>query len=415
MRIPTNNMFLQELALLNMKYDNVQRYENQNVTQLKLEHSSDDPVLASRIKSTVDYMNTLASYQQNLQTAQPRTQVYEDSMADIINTLNGVQSYFKQAQNGTMSDADRATIAGQLQGMLSHLVSMTNMQDANGDYIFSGTATDTPPFVLSGGNYVYQGNLTNSSINIAPGTATTFTDSGFAVFGDIFKGNGSTVIDANPANTGTGIVYSGGAVNQSTYVPDTYTISFATNSAGKLTYQVSGATSGQIIPAPPLTPPDDSPAYNGETSVTFNGVNIQLTGAPAAGDSFTVAPASKQNMLDWMNDLISTLQTKTTQDPVKNAQLQQKLSQLGGTFDQIFTHVNTFSSTIGARMQVIQNQAELSKRLIQNQTETYRNLAVVDPYQAASDYKAELYSLQVAQETYGQLQSVMMDLLRMKP
>lgn len=414
MRIPSNNMFEQQLVLMNQKYDNVTRYELQNITGLKLGHSSEDPVLASRIKSTVDYINNLQGYQQNLEVAKNRTKVYEDSIADIINTLNGVQSYFKQAQNGTMSDSDRETIAGQLRGVLSHLLSATNMQDANGDYIYSGTATNTTPFVLSGGKYVYQGNLQSSSIDIAPNTASVFTDSGFAVFGDVFKGNGSVTIDANSANTGTGIVYSGGAVNNANYVADDYTISFI-NDGGQLKYQIVGANTGQVVPAPPGTVPADAPIFNGDTSLTFNGINIQIKGTPADGDSFTVNPAPKQNMLDWMNDLINTLSTHTDSDPVKVAKFQQTMSQLGGTFEQLFAHINTYSSTIGSRMQIVNNQEELNKKLLQNQQETYKNLAVVDPYQAASDYKAELYSLQIAQETYGQLQSVMMDLLRMKP
>ncbi len=414
MRIPSNNMFQQELALLNMKYENVNRFESQNITQLKLQHSSDDPVLASRIKSTVDYMNNLAGYQQNLEIAQNRAQTYEDAIADVTNTLTGVQTYFKQAQNGTMSDVDRSTIASQLKGMLSHLTSVTNMQDANGDYIFSGTATTTPPFVLSGGNYIYQGNMTTSSINIAPNTPSIYTDSGFAVFGDIYMGNGTCVIEANSANTGTGIIYSGGAVNQADYVADTYTISFVDN-GGQLTYQVVGATSGQVIPVPPATPPTDSPVYDGETKINFNGINLQISGGPKNGDTFTVSPAPKQNMLDWMNDLINVLEVKNGTDPTKIAQQQQKLSQLGGTFEQLFSNITAYGSTVGSRMQIIQTQADLNKRLLQNQSETYKNLAVVDPYKAASDYKAELFSLQIAQETYGQLQSVMMDLLRMKP
>ncbi len=85
--------------------------------------------------------------------------------------------------------------------------------------------------------------------------------------------------------------------DKSAYVADNYTLTFVTNGAGKLAYQIVGASSGQVIPAPPATIPTDAPEYVIGEDISFNGLSINIKGTPQVGDTFQIAPSQKAKYL----------------------------------------------------------------------------------------------------------------------
>jgi flagellar hook-associated protein 3 FlgL len=83
----------------------------------------------------------------------------EESTLDSINdALTSAQSLIVQANNGTLSDADRESIATSLQGVYDTLVTLANATDSNGNYLFSGYQSQSPTFATNAaGELVYQG------------------------------------------------------------------------------------------------------------------------------------------------------------------------------------------------------------------------------------------------------------------
>src|SRR5262249_14254841 len=148
----------------------------------------------------------------------------------------------------------------------------------------------------------------------------------------------------------------GSVTDTSAYVRDTYTISFVTNSAGETAYQVVGATSGQVIPAPPATIPADAPAYVPDSNISFNGISMNFKGNPNVGDTFTVAPSQNQNVFDGLNDLVNILKTPIGNDPVARAKFHQSLSQSSAQMKNTYNQFINYRSDVGVRMQVIENQ-----------------------------------------------------------
>jgi hypothetical protein len=78
------------------------------------------------------------------------------------------------------------------------------------------------------------------------------------------------------SNSGTGAIDAGAIVNGEKWIPDVYTITFASPVAW--TVKNSGGT--QVA----------SGAYADPTAIAFLGVEVTISGAPASGDTFTLNP-----------------------------------------------------------------------------------------------------------------------------
>jgi flagellar hook-associated protein 1 FlgK len=85
---------------------------------------------------------------------------------------------------------------------------------------------------------------------------------------------GPLVTSANGANTGTGSISSATVPNTAAWTRSNYTISFSSPSA----YTVTNASGTQVATG----------VYAAGTPIAFDGIDVTLTGTPAANDSFSV-------------------------------------------------------------------------------------------------------------------------------
>ncbi|MGC2248334.1 MAG: flagellar hook-associated protein 3, partial [Terriglobales bacterium] len=86
--------------------------------------------------------------------------------------------------NGTLSDADRAAIVVQLQGILSQVVSLANTS-YQGNYLFSGTITGTAPYTLGGpdpSGVTYNGNDGVNQVTVGSGYQLAINQPGSQLF-----------------------------------------------------------------------------------------------------------------------------------------------------------------------------------------------------------------------------------------
>ena len=106
-------------------------------------------------------------------------------MTSVTDALQSVRELTVQGLNGSNSAANRQQIATQINQLNQQLMTLSNTQDANGQYLFSGSATSTPPFVSTPA-YAYQGNTTQMNVNIGPESRqVSENDPGQAVFGTV--------------------------------------------------------------------------------------------------------------------------------------------------------------------------------------------------------------------------------------
>ena len=381
---------LQDQALL-------AKTQNQLATGKSVNTPADNPVAAVQILGLNNASSQYQQYLANGQSAGTRLTLQEQALADSATTLQSVRDLVVQANSGTNNPSDLKAIATQVASLEQQLQSIGNRQDAQGDYLFSGYSTAVQPFARgSSGAMNYLGDSGARSIQLDSGTSVQMGDPGSAIFMGITTGNGTFSTAAASSNAGTGVVDTGSVTDRAAWVPGQYTITF------------SDATHWQVTDSAgnPVTDASGNPVtgtYNGSSgSIGFNGVQVGISGAPAAGDTFTVASSGRESVFDTLDKLVANL-NHAASGSASSAQLS---SALGGTLqqlDQAASQVSTVTSNVGARLTLISSTATALNRQSTAVAKQISDLSNVDYVSATALYSQQYLALQAAQSSYAQI------------
>jgi flagellar hook-associated protein 3 FlgL len=405
-RTPTFGEFRRQSELISQEMDAMGHTQAQVSLQQKIINNSDDPILANQIAATQDFMNQINTYSHNGVLAQSRCSLFNTVMSSAMNAAGDLKLQIQSAQSGVVTDW--APIVNKIQGDLTAMLSAVNTQDSTGQYIFGGMNATVPPYSQMNASYQYQGSMNATSIDIGMNATAIFNESGFDVFGNIPTGNGVYTVNATSTNTGNAYT-DAGTVNMASYVADTYTVSFVTNSDGNLAVHVVGAASGEVIPASGQPAPVYTPGATG-MNLTFNGVTINVRGQPAAGDSLTVQPSTNQSAFNTIQGLVTAL----SNPPKNSGQLNQLLSQAGAAFSQIFNHLASYQNQVGVRSSYVDGQTKENTELLNNKQIAMTKLNYLDMTQAMTVYSQQSLMLQATQDSFLKMQQILEDFILQK-
>ncbi len=357
----------------------------------RVQSPKDDPIAAVHLLELQRALNEAEQYGANSNVATNRLTLEEQALADVNNVLHRVRELAVQANSSTVDDAGRRLISEELRGRLQELVGLANQRDANGEFLFSGFATQTQPFALSGSAVSYFGDQGNRMLQVSSTQRVADSHSGYEVFMAIPEGNGTFVTGIGGTNTGSGAVASGSVANASQWIPDDYTITFTSADAWQVT-----DSNGAVVTTGTYT-------NNGETqALSFGGVQVNFSGAPATGDTFTVSRSRTEDIFSTLNALIGTLETQVSAGPTRAAfttNMANALAQLQQTSD----HVLAIRSQVGVRLSSLES-AEASRE--DQKVELQRmqgELRDLDYAEAISRMNREMVGLQAAQMSYSRI------------
>lgn len=134
---------------------------------------SDNPYGASRVIDLQSQLDGLGEYATNAQDAINWENTASSVMSSINTSVQKVRELILQAANGTSNQNDLETIASQVEQLTESIKQDADAQYA-GQYIFSGTATNTAPYE-QGVRDEYQGNGEAISRAIGPGATVTIS------------------------------------------------------------------------------------------------------------------------------------------------------------------------------------------------------------------------------------------------
>ena len=146
-------------------------------TGYKVNEPSDDPVATGAILRTNSYIAELNENASVINTAQNFSQAASTAMSDSSSILSDVQTAAVQAANGTESASDLQALGSEVNQDLNALTQDANSQ-FEGQYLFSGTKTDTAPIAVtrdSEGNIqdiTYQGSDTDLTFPVGQGRSS---------------------------------------------------------------------------------------------------------------------------------------------------------------------------------------------------------------------------------------------------
>jgi flagellar hook-associated protein 3 FlgL len=231
-----------------------------------------------------------------------------------------------------------------------------------------------------------------NSVPLDGGTSVQTGDPGSAVFMNTPTGNGTFTTAASTTNTGTGVVDAGSVTNPSAWVADSYTISFTSPTQ----YQVTDETTGAVV-----VPNGTYDAGNGG-NIDFNGIEVGISGTPAAGDSFTVSPSTKGSVFSTLDNLVSSLNGAGSSAAAR-AQLSSSLAGSLQQLDQALNQVSTVTTSVGSRISLIGSvKTSVTSQSTAIATQV-SNLDSLNYAAATSQYSQQYLALQAAEQSFAQL------------
>jgi flagellar hook-associated protein 3 FlgL len=363
--------------------------QQQLSTGLKVQNAADNPTGMTTVNQLNVEISASTQYVTNSNTAQTNLQLEEQAMSDATNVMQNVNTLAVEANNSALTAAQRGNIATELQQDLNQLVSIGNRTDSSGAYLFGGIASTSSPFSQSNNNVTYNGSTQVNQVEISQNQSISTGDSGYTAFMNVPTGNGTFVTSAAATNTGSASISTGEVTAPNQYANDNYTISFT----DPTDYTVTDTTTGTTV---------TSGTYTDGSAISFNGAQVTISGTPAAGDTFSVAPAGTTSAFSVISNLITALQSTT----LNNGQL---ATQIGASIQQVQNTITSFSNvsaSVGSRLNAITASQSTASTNQTNMKTNVSSITDVDYAAATTALSSEELALQAAQESYASLEKM---------
>ena len=391
MRVSTQATFLTGLTAMQRLQAALDQTQRQISSGRRVLVPSDDPIAAGRALELRESLSRLQQFDRNAGIAENRLSQEETTLNSVNNVLQRVRELALQANNSTQSDETRQLIAVEMRDRLDFLVQLANQRDGSGQYLFSGNLTETAPVSRSGAGYAYNGDQGQRFIRIGEGREIAGNDAGSEVFFRIRAGNGVFTTRVDAANAGTGVVGQTSVTDPTAWDNGDYTVNFI--DAGN--YEVVDSGGAAIVGS----------AWQSGDPIAFLGVEVVLTGQPAAGDSFNVTPAPYQDMFTTIDRLVTALEQPVTDDPSR-AGMTNAINAALGDLDQAIGNVLDVRTRIGSRLSAIENQVDNNGAMALATQETIAEIEDLDYAEAISRLSLQVSTLEAAQQSFVRTQQL---------
>lgn len=385
-RISTAGQHYRSLnALLNAQ-SQLARTQQQIASGKRVLTPADDPIGATRIQDLARQLSASDQYLANNDVARSRLSLEEQALADVSTAITRIRELLVQGSTDTVDYESRQMIRLEIEGRTQEILDIANRKDAQGEYLFSGLATLTQPFARVAGVVTYFGDQSQRMQQVGETQRVADGDSGAEVFGRIDEGNGTFVTGAAAANTGSGSVSVGSLVDRAAWTGQSYTVQF------------TSATDWQVVDSAVPTPNVVSTGtYKSGDAILFGGVSVAISGAPAAGDSFTVRPSGATDLFSSLDRLVSTFATRTD-TPAAKGQWRTALDGSLEQLDQAFDRILEMRSSVGVRLNMLDVAQSAQEDAALNFETLISDVRDLDYAEAVTRLNVQYTGLQAAQK-----------------
>lgn len=388
-RISTPALYQQSITTLQSKQASLARLQQQLTTGSKLLTAKDDPVGAGAAVALDRALAELEQFGANGDVVRHRLGLQENALTQAGDALRRINTLTVQANGGTLSDSDRRDIAIEVARLRDTLLDLANTPDGTGRYLFGGTRDGNPPFAAVAGGVTYAGDQTRRSVEIGPEMFVDDALPGSEIFMRVRVGDGRIDAAADPANAGSGVVTGASVTDSTAWSGVGHRIVFAAGGAYSIE-DAAGTVLGGGLHAP------------GE-AIDFGGTRLVLSGTPADGDTFSIAPAGTRDVFATIDGLLDAL----GMDPTTDAQRTVQQNALQGALRDIATaqqHFIDARADGGSRLAALDQADDLRAAHGLTIESTLSGLRDLDYAEAIARFDLEKVALEAAQLSFMQMQ-----------
>jgi flagellar hook-associated protein 3 FlgL len=408
MRISTQTLYAQSMRSLNQQQAELSHVGQQIASGQRVMRPSDDPQAASRAVQVSQAQAITSQYTDSRVSARNALSMEESVLNSVGDAVSSAKTLMLEAANGTLTNADRASIASQLQGIYQTVLGQANATDGNGRYLFGGYQDKSVPFVMSGGAVTYTVTDPNQDTSrqqqIDASRLMDVSDTGSTVFQGTRGATGFMAV-ADSGNTGS-VIFKGRPNVIDSSDPNfgtPFKIAFSVT-AGVATYEIQDS-SGTVLQA--------AQPYQSGQAIQYGGLSLSLSGTPANGDAITVDQAQNFN-----TDLFKTFEKalavlkQPADTPAQQAALQNTLGNAMTEFDGSLDNVLMVRASVGSRLNELDVVDKVASNRQLNYAQTKSDLVDLDYNTAISEYSLRSVGLQAAQKAFVSMKQMnLFDLL----
>jgi len=390
MRVTQSLEQTQFLTAIGSLESSINQTQNQMSSGLSFTTASQNPTAAGSVNN---YQQALAQSQQygtNATSAQTNLNTEDNALSQVQSQLQALRDLALEANSGILTNSNLSAIATQAVQIQNSLLSLANTTNGNGEYIFGGFDAQTQPFTLSATGATYNGDQGQRQVQIAAGQTVADGDNGDTVFNQIKTGNGTFTVAPAAGNTGSGVVGATTVSNPAAYDGGTYAISFAAGGAYTVNEGATVVATG---------------TYTDGGTIAFNGVQVTLSGQPATGDSFTLAPSANQSLFTTVQNLVNALQTGIS-SPGSSAALSNSINGSINNIDQALNQTSDVRATIGGRLNSITTQQSVATSQQTQLQQSITNLQGLDYASAITTLDQQNTTLSAALQAFTMTQGL---------
>src|SRR5690606_9026297 len=206
MRISSTLFFQTGLNSINAQQSDLMHLYQQIGSGQRMVTPADDPLAAAQAINISQSQSLNKRYADNREVAKSNLCIEENTLNSVTTLLQDVKTRLIEAGNGTMADADRATLSNVLPTARTSLLGSANAPDGSGQYLFSGAMGSTAAFQEVGGKIVYVGDQNQRNVQADQTRRIAGSDVGSDIFNRAAPGTSVYLSAAGAGNAGSGVV-----------------------------------------------------------------------------------------------------------------------------------------------------------------------------------------------------------------
>ncbi|HZW73060.1 MAG TPA: flagellar hook-associated protein FlgL [Caldimonas sp.] len=388
MRIATANAYDVGIDTLARRQSDLNSLQEQLTTGKRVNRASDDPAAAARAERALASIGRSETSQRAVDASNVLITQAESTLGDAGNLLQRARELMVSAGNATYSDTDRKGIADELQQIRDQLLTIANTGDGAGTFLFGGQGSTQKPFVdtASGVQYAAAG----GQMQTEQPTGLPLTTDGQAAWLQARTGNGVFVTSAAPG-VQNATIDNGGVSDPSALTGADYTLTFSV---------AGGATTYSVLKNGLPTAVVNAPYVSGQ-AITIDGMTVSVSGTPANGDQFQIAPSTPTlGVFTVLDSAIAGLKTPGR----TGSQIAQANADALRDIDSVSANLQAARTAAGAVLNRLDSEtSRLDNQKLASTTER-SNAEDVDMVHAISDFQNQQTGYDAALKSYASVQ-----------
>jgi len=402
MRLTNSQIFNRSMHDMSKTQNRLNTAHSQVTSLEKYKTSADAPADVAKSSYLEDEVNKSTQYQKNGTLLKSTLGLEEATLSNVHTGMERGRVLTVRALNGTVSAADRNAISIEIEELQKEIFSLMNTKNANGDHIFSGSASQKQSFIWEENQrgYIYRGNEQDNQVQVAANVYIDSSDNGRKVFDTV-----PARLIAQTSNPTLGIsAATVRVIDQGEYDnfhENNYSYSNPADNIFKLnvlpgvvpgstdTYEIRDSGNNIL----------QSGNFLSDQKIRFDGLDITATGGGLGSVDVNLEPPKNINILNTLEALKlslrdTTLTTGEYQDRIADAQV--------GIENAKFRVMSVISS-VGGRNNTIERVSESNESFKIINQEAMAILTEADLAAAMTDLTKEQNILETSYKSFNKI------------